>query len=267
LPVVAIGEVSDPRIRDFTSLTDVNLRKSREVDEGRFMAESVHVVQCAVAAGYQIRSVLTEARWLAQAESAASDPQTPIFVGAPDILQRITGYRLHRGILAAMQRRALPLASAILATAQSVLVLDALVNHTNVGAAFRSAAAMGFDAVLTTSQGADPLYRRSVRTSMGAVFAVPWTVVTPTDLWHELAEFETVALTPACDAPSLAELVPTLRQRRALILGSEGPGLSQQSLAAAQHQARIPMALGVDSLNVAATAALAGYIMHNTAAQ
>ena len=160
-----------------------------------------------------------------------------------------------------MHRRPLPNATEVLAKARTVLVLDALVNHTNVGAAFRSAAAMNFDAVLTTTTGADPLYRRSVRTSMGTVFAIPWTVVAPDVLWDVLADFEIVALTPAPQAPPLASVVAQLGPRRALVLGTEGPGLSPQALAAAQHQARIPMAAGVDSLNVAATAALAGYIL------
>ncbi|MCH9815657.1 MAG: RNA methyltransferase [Actinomycetia bacterium] len=260
MPLVPITQADDARIRDFTDLTDVNLRKSREVAEGLFMAESLPVVQRAVAAGYRVRAVLTEPRWQDQAQSAAN-PLTPIYVAEPDVLQHITGYRLHRGILAAMQRKPLASATAVLEQARTVLVLDALVNHTNVGAAFRSAAAMGFDAVLTTTTGADPLYRRSVRTSMGTVFAVPWTVVAPEDLWVVLADFDTVALTPAPQAPILAGLVPDLGPRRALILGTEGPGLSPQALAAARFQARIPMAAGVDSLNVAATAALAGYIL------
>jgi tRNA G18 (ribose-2'-O)-methylase SpoU len=169
---------------------------------------------------------------------------------------------MHRGPMAAMARRPLPGVDEVLAAASSVLVLDGLVDHTNVGAAFRSAAAMGIDAVLVTHTCADPLYRRSVRVSMGTVFQLPWTTIEDLDT---LSAFAGIALTPDPDAEPLAEVVADLAgERIALVVGTEGPGLDQQAQDALPRRARIPMANGVDSLNVAAAVAVACYELMRT---
>ena len=249
-----------PLLVDYTDLTDVALRKVREPREGLFMAESLEVIERALGGGYRPRSVLTGERWLPDvaallARYDASD--TPVFVAPAEVLRLTTGFRLHRGPMAAMQRRPLPPPAEVVAHAARVLVLDGLVDHTNVGAAFRSAAALGVDAVLVDPTCADPLYRRSVRVSMGTVFAVPWT---RTDAWwDDLADFRTVALTPAPDAADIAAIPRD--GRLALIVGSEGPGLSAAAQERAALRARIPMAADVASLNAAAAVAVAVYVL------
>ena len=270
MALIEISDAADPRVGDFTSLTDVALRRVREPAEGLFMAESLEVIKRAVAGGYSVRSILTEAKWLNQIKQIKqteqitrmrSSGEVPVYVADRDLLEQITGYRMHRGLLAAMQRKQLPPPKALVASAERVLVLDGLVDHTNVGASFRSAAAMGIDAVLVTSRCADPLYRRSVRVSMGTVFQIPWTTVGDDDLTDVLTGYHTVALTPAADAVDLTDLVGRLVGPTALIVGSEGPGLSADVLSRVDHQARIPMAGNVDSLNVAAAVAVACHIL------
>lgn len=256
-----ITGVDDPRIRDYTNLTDVNLRRKKEPAEGLFMAESERVIERAVAAGYRPRSLLAEEKWADRAARIGEQTGAQVFIAESAVLEAITGYRVHRGLLAAVDRRPLPDPATLIRDARRIVVLAGLVDHTNVGAAFRSVAAMGMDAVLVTSDGADPLYRRSVRVSMGTVFQVPWTVVEARSLSDLLADHTTVALTPADDAESLPELVPTLSGPVALIVGSEGPGLTDGLLRAADHRAAISMAGGVDSLNVAAAVAVACYIV------
>lgn len=225
------------------------------------MAESAAVIERAVAAGYPIDSVLTEARWLPQLSSAlAACPAATVFVADGAVIRATTGFRMHRGPMAAMRRQPLPEPRDVLASARSVVVLDGLTDHTNVGAAFRSAAAFGVDAVLVTAQCADPLYRRSVRVSMGAVFAVPWTRIgDPT----ELPGFTSLALTPGRQAQPLSAALHELgaSSRIALVVGAEGPGLSTQVLGGCDRRVRIPMAPGVDSLNVAAAVAVACYAL------
>lgn len=228
------------------------------------MAESLEVIKRAVAGGYSVRSILTEAKWVSQVEQIAqltSSRDVPVYVAGREVLEQITGYRMHRGLMAAMQRKEQPAPGAVVAGAERILVLDGLVDHTNVGASFRSAAAMGIDAVLVTSRCADPLYRRSVRVSMGTVFQVPWTTVGNQDLEEVLAGVNSVALTPAAEAEELTGLVGRLVGPTALIVGSEGPGLSADMLSRVDHRARIPMAGNVDSLNVAAAVAVACHIL------
>ena len=179
---------ADPRLEDYTRLKDVRLRSKIEPERGLYMAESANVIERALRAGHNPRSFLMSSRWLESltpliegATGAADGAELPVFVADEDVLEQMTGFHLHRGALAAMQRPVLPMLDELLATARGgeparrVVVLENLVDHTNVGAAFRSAAALGVDAVLVTPQCADPLYRRSVRVSMGTVFQVPWT--------------------------------------------------------------------------------------------
>ena len=269
VPVFHLTDVGDPRLADYRSLTDVELRRRIEPAEGIFIAESAEVITRALAAGMQTRSVLVEDRWLAgMADSLAIVEQqgAPIFVGDRTILESIAGFHVHRGALAAMSRPVLPAVGDLLERACAgvdrprVVILEGVVDHTNVGAIFRSVAGMGATAVLVSPTSADPLYRRSVRVSMGTVFQVPWTRIA--DWPGGLEEVRTrgfvvAALALRDDAVDLDALVARDVPRLAITLGAEGDGLSSGALEAADVIVRIPMAGGVDSLNVAAASAVA----------
>ncbi|WP_278237245.1 RNA methyltransferase [Isoptericola sp. AK164] len=265
--VVPVTDPADPRLRDYTDLTDVKLRTAREPVEGLFMAESSNVIRRALAAGHRPRSFLMADKWLdSMADVLAAHPDVPVFVADEVVLREITGFHLHRGALAAMHRPALADVGELLSRrgagggARRVAVLEDIVDHTNVGAIFRSAAGLGVDAVLVTPRCADPLYRRSVRVSMGTVFQVPWTRL---PAWPagvgELQDlgFTVAALALSDDAVTLDELADEAPDRLALVLGTEGDGLSRGAVAAADRVVRIPMAGAVDSLNVAAASAVA----------
>jgi tRNA G18 (ribose-2'-O)-methylase SpoU len=273
-----VTDPSDQRLADYVSLTDVALRSKHEPAKGLYIAESSTVLGRALRAGHRPRSVLLAPRWVPdlermfaevwpdeaasgeQGEPTSDEPAVPVYVADEPVLEAITGFHVHRGALAAMHRPPLPAVADVLAGARRVAVLEDVVDHTNVGAAFRSAAALGVDAVLVTPRCADPLYRRSVRVSMGTVFQVPWTRVDPwpdgVDLLRE-AGFVTAALALSDDAITLDELVADPPERLALVLGAEGHGLKASTVAACDLVVRIPMAGGVDSLNVAAAAAVA----------
>ncbi len=258
--VIALTDVDDPRLADYTNLTDVALRRVREPAEGLFLAEGEKVVRRALAAGYVPRSVLTASTWLPALEADLAAHDCPVYVADDSLLQQVTGYRVHRGALASMQRRPLPNLENILRTARRVVVLEDLVDHTNVGAVFRNAAALGIDAVLVSPECADPLYRRSVKVSMGTVFAVPWTRAEP---WPDALDllrsrgFRLLAMSPNPAGRALPEvdLTPPI----AVVLGTEGQGLTQEAFARCDESVRIPMAPGVDSLNVAAASAIVLY--------
>lgn len=258
-----ITDPDDPRLRDFTDLRDVQLRAQREPDEGFFLTEGAKTIERALDAGYRPRAFLATERSLPSVADAASTDDAPVLLVADDLMDTTTGFHVHRGALASMHRRPLPDLNDVLARAARVVVLEDLSDHTNLGAVFRSAAALGFDAVLLTPRCADPLYRRAVRTSMGAVFSLPWTRIP----WYEGPErlrekgFELVTLTPASDAIELSGVDPQAHERLAVALGSEGHGLSDRWLRAADLRVRIPMRAGVDSLNVAAAAAVAFYAL------
>lgn len=270
-----VTDPSDPRLADYVSLTDVALRSRHEPEKGLYIAESSTVLGRALRAGHRPRSVLLAPRWVADLERMldelpdelpGDDATVPVYVADEPVLEAITGFHVHRGALAAMHRPPLAPVADVLAGARGgagarrVAVLEDVVDHTNVGAAFRSAAALGVDAVLVTPRCADPLYRRSVRVSMGTVFQVPWTRIDP---WpggiDELRAhgFVTASLALADDALTLDELVADPPERLALVLGAEGHGLKPATVAASDLVVRIPMAGGVDSLNVAAAAAVA----------
>ena len=261
--VQAVQGPGDPRLRDYTGLTDVSLRRVREPAEGLFIAESNAVIRRALAAGHRLRSVLLAPRWLPEVPdvlAAAADHGAAVYVAEEPLLREITGFHLHRGALASMHRPVLPAVADLVAGARRVAVLEDVVDHTNVGAVFRSAAALGVDAVLVSPRCADPLYRRSVRVSMGAVFQVPWTRLEPwpaglDDLRALGFTVAALALTP--DAVPLAQFAASAPERTALLLGTEGDGLSASAVAAADVTVRIPMSGGVDSLNVAAASAVA----------
>jgi tRNA G18 (ribose-2'-O)-methylase SpoU len=259
-PVVAVDDAADPRLADYRSLTDVALRTRIEPPGGLFIAEGALVIQRAVAAGYLLRSALMSPEWLARTADALAGSDAPVYVGAESLLREITGFHVHRGALAAVHRRPLLAVGDVLAAAHRVVVLEDTVNHTNLGAVFRSAAGLGMDAVVLSPSCADPLYRRSVRVSMGAVFTLPYARARswPAGLAELRADgFTVVALTPAADAVPLDRLEVPASQRVAVVLGTEGPGLSRAATALADVRAGIPMRPGVDSLNLAAAAAVA----------
>ena len=268
---------ADSRLDDYTRLKDVKLRSKIEPERGLYMAESANVIERAIRAGHHPRSFLMSKRWLptlealiSEATGAPDGTQVPVFVADEDVLEQMTGFHLHRGALAAMQRPILPSLDELLATARGgqparrVVVLENLVDHTNVGAAFRSAAALGVDAVLVTPQCADPLYRRSVRVSMGTVFQVPWTRLEswPGDITIlQKAGFTVASLALSDDSVSLDDFasLPVFQgpnARLAMVMGTEGDGLGRRTIAASDYTVKIPMDHGVDSLNVAAASAV-----------
>jgi tRNA G18 (ribose-2'-O)-methylase SpoU len=257
---ITLTDASDDRLADYRDLTDVALRRVIEPEGGLYIAESAKVIARAIAAGHRPRSVLVQEKWLADVEELVTDASVPIYVVAPEIAEALTGYAVHRGALASMHRPALPSVADVVSGARLVVVLEDIVDHTNVGAIFRAAAGLGADAVLISPRCADPLYRRSVRVSMGTVFQVPWTRLPE---WGEArsvlhdAGFELAALALAGDAVALDAFSARRPERVALMLGAEGDGLSRRALEAADTVVTIPMAGGVDSLNVAAASAVA----------
>jgi tRNA G18 (ribose-2'-O)-methylase SpoU len=256
---ITITDPEDERIADYRALTDVELRTRWEPPHGLFIGEGELVLRRAVRAGYPLRSVLIDAKrtdQLADLETGTA----PVYAASQDVLEKTTGFHVHRGILASFHRQPLPEARAVLSGAGRVAILEDINNHTNLGAIFRGAAALGVDAVLLSPSCADPLYRRSVRVSMGEVFAVPYARLEPwPQALHTVREagFTLLALTPAADAVALQRLSAAQRRRPALLLGAEGAGLSRQALSASDQRVVIPMHRGVDSLNVAAAAAVA----------
>lgn len=255
-----------PELQDYAKLTDVALRMVREPEGGLYIAESLTVIERALRAGHQPRSVLTSAKWLPALERILEGHDVPVYVGEPEILEALTGFHLHRGALASMHRPELADPATLLREARRVVIIEDVVDHTNVGAIFRSVAGLGADAVLITPRCADPLYRRSVRVSMGTVLQVPWTRLPE---WNEAgpllreAGFTIAALALAQGAVSLREFAANAPERVALLLGSEGDGLSRRALGAADTIVTIPMAHGVDSLNVAAASAVALYALQH----
>ncbi|MCZ2526434.1 TrmH family RNA methyltransferase [Streptomyces sp. HB2AG] len=269
---VTVEDADDPRLHDYVSLTDVELRRRREPAEGLFVAEGEKVIRRALQAGYGMRSMLLTPKWTQVMRDVIEDSPAPVYTVSPELAERVTGYHVHRGALASMRRMPLPDPARLLASpagedgpsgpARRVAVLEDIVDHANIGAAFRSAAALGVDAVLVTPRCADPLYRRAVKVSMGTVFQVPWTRLPS---WPEgmgmlrEAGYLTAALSLGEDSVDLDELAARRPRRLALVLGTEGDGLRPSTVAAADVSVRIPMAAGVDSLNVAAAAAVAFY--------
>jgi tRNA G18 (ribose-2'-O)-methylase SpoU len=262
--LITIEDPNDPRLGDYVGLTDVELRRRREPQEGLFIAEGEKVIRRARRAGYRMRSMLLSAKWVDVMRDVIDEVPAPVYAVAPELAEQVTGYHVHRGALASMQRKPPRQAEELLAGARRIAVLEGIVDHANLGAVYRSAAALGMDAVLLSPDCADPLYRRAVKVSMGTVFAVPYAVLDP---WPRALEtlrdagFSLLALTPHPDAVPLAEVQPKLLERCAVLLGSEGNGLSTEALRAADAWARIPMYHEVDSLNIAAAAAVSFYAL------
>jgi tRNA G18 (ribose-2'-O)-methylase SpoU len=272
LRTIEVDKSDDTRLADYTRLTDASLRTHFEAEHGLFIAEGTKVITRAVAAGYPVRSMLLGKSRLADlpalAEAASAAAETLVYVVPDEVAENLTGYRVHRGALASLARKPLPAARAVIGGARRIVVLEDLVDHGNVGAIFRCAAALGVDAVLLSPRCADPLYRRSVKVSMGAVFAIPYARMTG---WYDgLAELQTagfrvLALTPDERAVPITDALRGA-ENVALLLGTEGDGLSGRWLDEADEAVRIPMnpaarAAGVDSLNVVAAAAIACHLL------
>ncbi|MDY7543942.1 MULTISPECIES: RNA methyltransferase [unclassified Cryobacterium] len=265
MQIIHIDSLDLPGLADYSQLTDVALRRKSEPAGGLYIAESTKVIARALEAGHRPRSVLLQEQWLPDALELLADwPDVPIYVGAASVLEELTGYNLHRGALAAMHRPVLAPVSDLIRDARRIVILENIVDHTNVGAIFRSVAGLGADAVLITPRCADPLYRRSVRVSMGTVLQVPWTRLPEWDeavpLLHD-AGFHLAALALADNAVSLDDFAIDPPERLAIVLGAEGDGLSRQALAVADTVVTIPMLHGVDSLNVASASAVALYAL------
>lgn len=262
--VQRITDLSDPGLTDYLGLTDVALRRMTEPERGLYIAESSKVIGRAIAAGHRPRSALMLEQWLDDLTPVLEDFDIPVFVGDPDLLEQLTGFSLHRGALASMHRPVLPSPADLLADARRVVVLEDIVDHTNVGAIFRSVAGLGADAVLITPRCADPLYRRSVRVSMGTVLQVPWTRLAEWPIGAQQlhdAGFHIAALALSEDAVSLDEFAASPPDRIALVLGTEGDGLSRAAIGIADTIVTIPMMHGVDSLNVASASAVGLYAL------
>ncbi|MDR0626151.1 MAG: RNA methyltransferase [Bifidobacteriaceae bacterium] len=243
-------------------LTDVALRRRIEPERGLFMAESAEVIGRALDAGMEPYSLIMTPKWAAALDRLLErlDPGVPVYVASDEVLHQVTGFHVHRGAVAAMRRPCLPDWPALVAPARRLCLVEDVVDHTNLGAIFRAAAGLGVDAVLVTPRSADPLYRRSVRVSMGTVFQVPWTRITPWPgalLELKSAGWHVAAFSPRPDAVDLDHFAAHLPERLALMLGTEGDGLSAHALELADTLVTIPMAGGVDSLNVAAASAVA----------
>lgn len=280
---ITIDSIDDERVAAYTNLTEIQLRNRLEPERGLFIAESPKVIDRALAAGREPISLLVEEPWI-EGMSQTFDvvdkrwgTNIPVYVASPEQLRQLTGYRLHRGALSAMRRWPLPSVEETCRDARRVAVMENIVDHTNVGALMRSAAALDVDAVLVTPSCGDPLYRRAARVSMGTVFQIPWTRIGGDDkhFWprrglEELRSlgFTTVAMALSDDSISLDELTRRLNNspesadhidKLALIFGTEGDGLSRHTIAGADLTVKIPMSHGVDSLNVAASSAVAFY--------
>ena len=259
-----MADLSDPRLADYSHQTDVALKKARGTEHGLYIAESALVLQRGLAAGHRPRSVLALGNTVDEARALVG-ADVPIFSGPSELLEQLTGYLLHRGLIAAMHRPELPTVTSLLTGARRVIILENVVDPTNVGAIFRSVAAIGADAVFVTPRCSDPFYRRAIRVSMGTVLQVPWTRLGDWPSTRRLlaaSGFQIAALALSANAVSLRDFVaPT---KLALVLGTEGEGLTAEALSSADTIVQIPMAHGIDSLNVAASAAVAMWALAQT---
>ena len=264
--MIEITSLDDPRVSMFSRLTEAQLRMELEPEKGVFIAESPKVIRVALDAGWEPTALLCERKHI---EGDAKDivariaSRVPIYIGSRELLTQLTGYTLTRGVLCAMRRKPQPTVAEVLSNARRVVVIEAVTDTTNIGAIFRSAAALGIDAVLLTRDTCDPLNRRAVRVSMGTVFLVPWTWLdAPITSLHDYG-FRTAAMALSEQSVSLDNAQLKAEPRLAVIMGTEGDGLPYQTIEEADYTVRIPMAHGVDSLNVAAAAAVAFWELRN----
>ncbi|MGH1565725.1 TrmH family RNA methyltransferase [Mumia sp. DW29H23] len=259
--IVPVDDPADPRLKDYVDLRDVQLRKLLESERGVFIAEGEKVVRRALESGHEARSFLMAPRWLETLADVLEGTDAPVYVMPEKEIERVTGFHVHRGALASLDRRPVPPVAEVLADARRVVVAEDLMDHTNVGAVFRSAAALGFDAVILSPRCADPLYRRAIKVSMGSVFWLPYARVEDwygfPDLMRSLG-WTSLAMTLSEDARDLRDVAAgDLGEKVALMVGAEGDGLSPHWSRGADVRVTIPMAADIDSLNVAAATAVA----------
>lgn len=259
MPVVEISSLSHPGVEVFSSLTENQLRSRIEPDKGIFIVESPKVIKRALDAGYEPLAILCERKHITGDASDIIERcgDVPVYTGSRELLATLTGYVLTRGVLCAMRRPMLRSMGEVCRGARRIVVIDGVVDAVNVGAIFRSAAALGIDAVLLARNSCDPLNRRAVRVSMGTVFCVPWTWMEGTLYDLGGLGFRTAAMALTDHSISIDNPVLTAEPKLAIVMGNEGDGLSHETIAAADYVVRIPMSYGVDSLNVAAAAAVA----------
>lgn len=256
--VIEIQSLTQPEVQIFSSLTEAQLCNRLHAEQGLYIAESPKVIRVALNAGYEAIALLCERKHI---EGDAADiiercSTIPIYTGSRELLSELTGYTLTRGVLCAMRRPIQKSVEEICKNAKRIVVIDGVSDTTNIGAIFRSAAALGIDAVLLTKNSCDPLNRRAIRVSMGSVFLVPWTWLNSYTQLHELG-FKTAAMALSDDSISLDNPILKQEQRLAIIMGTEGDGLPQETIAASDYVVRILMSHQVDSLNVASAAAVA----------
>lgn len=256
--IYEISSIKDERLQLFTSMTEAQLRNRLNQEQGVFIAESPKVIRVALQAGYQPQALLCEQKHI---EGDARDiieahPEMPVYTGSREMLSELTGYTLTRGVLCAMRRKPEPKLEDVLRDAHRICIIDAVCDTTNIGGIFRSAAALGIDAVLLTRSSCDPLNRRAIRVSMGTIFLVPWIWLDSYSQLHDLG-FKTAAMALTDQSISLDDPILKQQDKLAFIMGTEGDGLPQQTINDADFTVRIPMSHQVDSLNVAAAAAVA----------
>lgn len=266
--LIPIETAGDDRLADYVRLRDTSLRRSLESEQGLFIAEGEKVIRRAAEAGYRPRSFLLAERWLAGLDDVlATWPEVPVYVVSEALAEEVTGFHVHRGALGSFHRETRHSLDDVLAL-RRLVVMEDIVDHTNVGAILRGAAGLGWDGALLAPRAADPLYRRSIKVAMGAVFSLPWARLTD---WADAVPMlqrsghRVIALALAEGARPLAEIAAevarTPEEKIAILLGTEGSGLSRRWIEAADDVAIIPMAAGIDSLNVAAASAVACYAL------
>lgn len=261
--ITEINDLSAPELIPYTNTAEIRLKKMYDPEPGIFIAESTKVIRTALDAGYEPLSLLVERKHITgqAADIIADCGGVPVYTAGSDVLEQLTGFRMTQGALCAMRRKNLAFPGEILAGAERIAVLEDIMNQTNIGAIFRSAAALGFDGILLTPACSDPLYRRAVRVSMGAVFQLPWTYFStdPPDYVYELKKngFVTAAMALRSDTLRIDDEKLKNARKLAVVLGTEGTGLKDDTIAACDHTVKIPMSHGVDSLNVAAASAVA----------
>jgi len=261
--IIEISDLSAPGLYPYTQTAEVQLKRIYEPEPGLFIAESPKVIRVALASGYEPESLLLDRKYISgQARDIIEAcGEIPVYTAEPEVLTELTGFKLTQGALCAMKRKKLPSAEEVLNGAERIAVLEDVMNQTNVGAVFRSAAALGFDAVLLTSGCCDPLYRRSLRVSMGTVLRIPWTFLDePAPDYIRMLQkhgFKAAAMALRSDTVSISDPVVSSAEKLAVVLGTEGEGLRECSIEACDYTIKIPMYHGVDSLNVAAASAVA----------
>ena len=271
--IIEITDFNDPALDVFARLTEAQLRNKMEPEKGIFIAESAKVILAALKAGWEPISMLMDRKHIHTQGAPLLErcPDTPVYTADASVLEQLTGYQMHRGVLCAMRRKPLPTVEEVLKDAKRVAILEGIVDPTNIGAIFRSAAALGMDAVLVTPTCGDPMYRRAVRVSMGTVFQIPWTRIGSTNAdWPakgmaQLRElgFKTASLALNQNSVSIEDPCLLQEEKLAVILGTEGDGLKDETIAASDYTVLIPMTHGVDSLNVAAASAVAFWQLRN----